>query len=152
MASSRVAAPVTPQGAWSTYSKGPVMGSLFGGGTSTNTIQQKSDPWAPQQPFMTQGFQQAATNLANAQATGPYTGNFVAGGNQALTDAMNGANAYANGTGAGLANSAAGTASGLLGASAPFMGNAANMAANGAGVNGSQFMNTLGNYASGAQG
>lgn len=127
------------------------MGNIFGGGTSTSTVQQKSDPWAPQQSFLTQGFNQAATNLANQQAAGPYTGNFVAGGNPALAGAISGATNYANGTGANLAGSTANTAGGLLGAASPFVGNAENLAANGAGVGNSPFMNTLGGYATGAK-
>lgn len=47
-------------------------------GDSKQQTQSSSAPWAPQQPYLTQGFQDAATNLANEKAQGPYSGNYVA--------------------------------------------------------------------------
>lgn len=59
-------------------------------GQSSQQTQSSSAPWAPQQPYLTQGFQDASTNLANETARGPYSGNYVAPTNGSQYDAATG--------------------------------------------------------------
>lgn len=120
------------------------------GGSAAGTTQ--TAPWAPQQPYIQQGLQDASGIYAARQAQGPYTGEMVAGGNPLTTQASNYAGLYSGGTGAGLVNNM-GTTAGQLGtATAPYVGNASNIAANGVtGPNVSALQGTLANYGTGAQ-
>jgi hypothetical protein len=71
------------------------MGSLFGGGTTTSNT--SSQPWAAQQPYELAGLGNAQTTYNNNIATGPYSGEYVAGPNGYDTNAETAAGSYANG-------------------------------------------------------
>lgn len=101
---------------------------------SNQTQQTNMGPWAPQQGYLLDAFNQAqnAENTANAQ--GPYSGNYVAPTNQNQYNAYNGAYNFASGMGAntvngilntGNANNATGwnAAGGALGGMANFANN-----------------------------
>ena len=124
---------------------------MGGGGTSTNTVQ-NSAPWAPQQPAIEQGLNQAGLNLFAQQQSGPYQGNFVAGGNPADTQSENIATGYAGGTGAQLQNQTGAAASALLNPNSAtnYTNTAQGIANNGIGPQNSALMNVLQGYGTGA--
>ena len=57
---------------WHEY-EGPVAWASGGGGTSTNTVKENSDPWLAQQPYLQSLFNEAAT-LYEGQTPTYYTG------------------------------------------------------------------------------
>lgn len=57
------------------------MGKLFGGGTTKTTSSSSTAPWQPQQPYLLGLFSDAQQNEQQRLASGPYTGNYVAGQN-----------------------------------------------------------------------
>jgi hypothetical protein len=118
-------------------------------GSSSGTQNAISQPWAPQEPYITRGFSTALDNWANGQNIGPYQGNTVAGQNPFQQQAINSATGYANGAGAGVPGMTAGTSATLQGAAPQFVGNAANIAANGLGGNYGTLANILNGYATG---
>jgi Chaperone of endosialidase len=59
-----------------------------GGGASTQTVTQKADPWAGQQPYLTDVFAQAK-NLYNAQGPNYFPTSTVAPMNSGQTDSLN---------------------------------------------------------------
>src|SRR6476646_8885087 len=126
------------------------MGSIFGGGSQTTSSSSSSQPWAAQQPFMMNGLGYAQNAYNQSRATGPYSGQFVAGPNGYQTAAEQNANNYATGYGASLPNQIAAGVGGLYGASTPYVNNAAAMAANGIGGPNSGLMSVLNGYGTGA--
>lgn len=123
-----------------------------GGSTNTNTIQ-NTQPWAAQQPFITQGLNAADAQFNTATAAGPYTGNFTAQGNGYDAASINAANNYATGTGATLTDTL-GQDAGTLAApsvASSYIGNAGSIATNGIGPQDSALMNTLQGIGTGAQ-
>jgi hypothetical protein len=127
------------------------MGSIFGGGSQTTQQQstQSSQPWAAQEPYELQGFNQAQTNLNNANALGPYTGEFVPGQNPYQSSAINSASGYATGVGNQLPYQIASGVGRLYGASTPYVNNANSLATNGIAGPNANLMNTLNGYATG---
>ena len=63
------------------------MGSIFGGGSQTQSS--SSAPWAVQQPYIENGFQQAQNIFGQQQASGPYTGQLYAPINATQSQAIN---------------------------------------------------------------
>lgn len=125
------------------------MGSLFGGGTTSTTQNSSTQPWAAQQPYLTQGLQQASDIEGQRMAQGPYSGNYYAGTNPSQTSAVANASGWANGTGAQIPQGLANTSSQLMGGAQGYLNNASGMAANGvSGTSGLQ--GVLNGYATGA--
>lgn len=89
----------------------------MGGNTTTKTdsMNQKTDPWAGQQPYLSDAFSQAS-NLYNSQKGQYYTGDFYAQPTQAMTDAFNGNLGFSSGTGANAATTATNTGATAAGA------------------------------------
>jgi hypothetical protein len=128
------------------------MGSIFGGGTTTQQTQSQTsqEPWPAQQPYELYGFGQAQQDYTNGVANGPYSGQYVAGPNGYQTTAEGQGNSYATGYGASLPNSIAAGVSGLYGASTPYVNNASGLATSGIAGPNSNLMNTLMGYATGS--
>jgi hypothetical protein len=124
------------------------MGSLFGGGTTTTNS--SSQPWAAQQPYEMTGLANAQNTYNSNMATGPYSGQYVAGPNGYDTNAETAAGSYANGYGASLPNTIAGGVSSLYGAGTPYVSNAEGMASNGIAGPSSSLSNVINGYATGA--
>jgi hypothetical protein len=108
-------------------------GQKSGGGTTT----QVSEPWAPQQPFLTYGFDQAKSLYGQAAQNPAYTGQRVAG----LTPEQQAL--IGQGTGFGgsqfpLANQVQGMGMGMLTPGAQFGTNAANIYGSVAGMDPTQ--------------
>jgi hypothetical protein len=108
-------------------------GTTQGQGQTYNIQNQTNDPWAPQQGYLLDAFNNAQGAYNQGMATGPYTGNYVAGQTGQQADANNNAYNWAMGTGSntvgdilgtGNANNSAGWngATGALGALGQFAG------------------------------
>ena len=115
------------------------------GGSSSGATSQS--PWAPQQPYMMSGFQDATNAYNTNAAQGPYQGAYVAGQSPMQGTAIGSTDAY-NTQLQNLPGQTGGTASGLQTAAYPNMQTAGNMAANGAGPS-SPLAGILNGYATG---
>jgi hypothetical protein len=124
-----------------------LMGSLFGGGQTTQTTHSDNTPWPAQQPYLFAGLDQAKANLGTANNAGPYPGSYYTGMNGIQTGGVNSASNYAATTGANLLNNTANVSSAEQGGAMPFINNAANTAANGFGASNNPFSGTLANIA-----
>src|SRR5581483_9685648 len=111
------------------------MGNLFSGSStqSSNSVQ-NTTPWAEQIPYLTSGFNQAQSIYNQNQATGPYTGQFVAGQNPTQTGTIDQANGFTNGVGANLPGMTANTAGTLQGGAPQAVNTATGVAQNGIGL------------------
>jgi len=118
-------------------------------GGSSQQQNKMSEPWAPQEPYITSGFADAANTYANNQAIGPYQGNTVASQNPFQQQAINSATGYANGIGANLPSNTAGTAGTLQAPAGSYVNNAQYLAANGLGGQYGTLANVLNGYATG---
>lgn len=80
------------------------MGNVFSAKQKHQTATSTTDPWKPQQPYLTSGFQQGQTALDSALATPTYSGTFTAGLTPDQTSAFNLIRDYSTGTGQNLAD------------------------------------------------
>jgi hypothetical protein len=74
-------------------------GGSSGSGQTFQIQNQTNDPWAPQQGYLLDAFNKAGGAYNQGMATGPYTGNYVAGQTGQQADANNNAYNWAMGTG-----------------------------------------------------
>lgn len=126
------------------------MGSIFGGGTTTTNSSSSTSPWAPQQPYLTQGLQQASDIENQRMAAGPYSGNYYAGSNPNQNSAIANAAGWSNGTGNAIPSAVANTSGNLMGMQPWYTNNAAQIATNGIGGNSGALSGILSGYANGA--
>lgn len=132
---------------------GGLMKSAGGNGPSTSSGSSSQAPWTPQQSFMTDGFDQAKTNLAQQNATPNYGGQLYQGTNDVQQTAINNAEGYAQSTGQTLQNNTANTSAALQAGANPWVNQAQNLAANGAGAHvDSGYGNTFRNIAANGSG
>lgn len=97
------------------------------GGSSEGSSSSSSAPWGPQQPYLEAGMGQAANIYGQNQATGPYSGQYVAGPGSYSTGASTLANGFASGTGASIPGQVAGTAGTLQGGAGTAVNTATNL-------------------------
>ena len=128
---------------------GNIVGSLFGGGEQKQSSSSSSAPWAPQQPYLQSGFQNAQDLYNQRSAQGPYQGSLYSNANQTQLGSAQQAANYAMGQGGQLAGTTANTAQTLQGGAQDYMGNAQRIAAGGAGQLNGGLMNTLQGYGTG---
>jgi len=102
--------------------------------TSGKTAQQTS-PWAPQASQITNAFTNAQDIFDNRMASGPYTGNYVAGQNAGQQETEASALGYTQGQGAAAVNSVGNTANSYLNGTSQYDQNAAQLAQGTAGPN-----------------
>lgn len=127
---------------------GALMGGLAGsqeqgGGTQTQT----SEPWGPQQPYLTYGFGQAKDLYQQAAKNPVYQGNRVADLNPYSSNIANLVGNYAP-TSFGLAQNALGQSSQVAGTGAGFAGNAADLYSRYSGIDPTQsILNNAAQYA-----
>jgi len=128
------------------------MGSVFGGGSQKTTQTVNNQPWAPQQPYLFGGLNDAQS-IYNQEASTPiYNGNFVAGPNGYQSAAENLAGQYAGPGGPGtiMPLIADTSAAHLMGTGGTYVNNAENIASNGIPAMNSGLFNTLYGYGTGA--
>jgi hypothetical protein len=126
------------------------MGNLFGGGTQKTSQTVNNQPWAPQQPFLMGGMEDALNAYNTVNNIGPYTGNVTAGPNSLQANAENFASGYTNGQGAGMPTVVNGVAGDLLSGAPNFVNNAVTMASNGIAGPNAGLEGTLQGYGTGA--
>lgn len=127
------------------------MGGLFGGGTQQTSQTVNNTPWAAQQPYELQGFQNAQQTYANDQAIGPFSGQITAPGGALNANAENYAGLYTNGQGAQMPGAVNGTSLDLMSGAPQFEQTAENLSANGIGGPNAGLYGTLEGYGTGAQ-
>ena len=115
------------------------------GGSSSSS----SAPWAPQQPYLESGFQNAQDLYNQRTAQGPFSGSFYSPANATQLGSANQAAGYASGAGAALPGTTAQTAQTLQGSAGQYVNNAQSLAANGAGSLNGSLTGVLQNYATG---
>jgi hypothetical protein len=138
-----IAAGVGAAGSLAAASMSSGKGSGSGGGSQSTT-----EPWGPQQPYITGAYQDAQNIYNTRTAQGPYTGNYFAGSNGNQTSAINNAVGWANGTGNQIPQNVANTSGALMGMQPWYTNNAAEMATNGVGGT-SGLQGILSGYATG---
>lgn len=126
------------------------MGSLFGGGKSSSTQTTSTGPWAPQQGYLRDVFQQAQTNFNDAQGRPAYQGALSAPMNDQQREAMAVGSNFARGPGGAIAGNLASTAGNLNGTAESFAQNAGTLAQGGAGPVNATAQGTLTAAAGGA--
>lgn len=127
--------------------------SLLGGGSgSGGSSQTDNAPWSAQQPYLTQGFQNAQDLYDQRTAQNPngYTGSLYSPINDIQTSNANAAAYNAGGVGQNLYNTTGQTAQTLQSGAGNYMNNATNLAANGVGGINPAYTNTQSGYATGA--
>lgn len=100
------------------------LGGLFGGDEQETTQRAVNEPWAPQQPYLTYGFEQAKNAYQNASQNPVYQGQRVADLNPYQTTGANQVGSFATGLGSLGANALATGGLGLMGSGYQFGNNA----------------------------
>ena len=126
------------------------MGGIFGGGTTTSQSSTSVSPWGPEASQLQSIYGDAATNYANQQQAGPYTGNFVPGQNPIQAGANTAANAWTTGQGSTIPGQLSSSATPMLGAGAGYTNNANLMASTGLSGPNAGLYGTMQGYGTGA--